>query len=352
MEIGGAEIIVTYLCRYLRDRGHNPSVHCLVRSGALGEELLRENIPVYVCSPDSSRVWSLFRQLATTRPEVVHCHNATATILGAPIARIVGVRRIISTRHGAVDPPYSYRREVKFSLASRFCDHVVGVSKATARNLQRAPFAARDAILTIHNGALPPPSASSDFSTLEKQGWTVITVGRLSPPKDPETLLRAMARVLSAVRDVRLWVVGDGPLRPQLERSAERQGISANVRFLGERRDVGRLLAQADLFCLSSRSEGLPLSQLEALAAGLPVVVTNAGGMPEAAPAEISCVVPVGDDAAFAEAILSFYKRRHLAPTWRTAARAYFAANFSAERMCAAYERLYLGLGVDQAQPE
>src|SRR5580700_4563527 len=108
MEMGGAEKLTATLCRLQRDRGHQASVHCLYRLGVLGEELRTEGFEVVLHHPSSflQLVRGLYRSFRRSRPDVVHCHNATAAIIAALPARLAGVKAVIATRHGLVKPPY------------------------------------------------------------------------------------------------------------------------------------------------------------------------------------------------------------------------------------------------------
>ena len=130
----------------------------------------------------------------------------------------------------------------------------------------------------------------------------LVTVGRLQAPKDAITLVRALAAVHGSPFET--VVVGDGPDRPAVEEEVRRLGLERAVELVGERDDVPELLATADLFVLSSRSEGLPLSILEAMAAGLPVVASRVGGIPEVVvDGETGLLVPPGDPQRLADAV-------------------------------------------------
>jgi glycosyltransferase involved in cell wall biosynthesis len=130
----------------------------------------------------------------------------------------------------------------------------------------------------------------------------VVAVGRLAEPKDALTLVRALAAVPG--RAFGALLVGDGPDRPAVEAEVRRLGLRDVLTLTGTRDDVPALLAQADVFALSSRSEGAPLSILEAMAAGLPVVASRVGGVPElVVDGETGLLVPPGDPAALAAAL-------------------------------------------------
>jgi glycosyltransferase involved in cell wall biosynthesis len=241
-----------------------------------------------------------------------------------------------------VAPPYGWRREVQFSVAARLCRAVVAVCDQAAVNLKGAPLAARRKIVRIYNGTEPAPNPIEAREIPPKMGLTAITVGRLTEAKDQATLLRAVALVKPRIPDFNLWVVGGGALAESLHLLREKLGLGNTVRFLGEQKAVGGFLRQADLFVLSSISEGLPVSLLEAMAVGLPVVTTSVGGMPEVvAPSGCGLVVPSQDPAALAEAICKLAVDQGSRELMGRAGRKFFLDNFTGERMDAEYLKLY-----------
>jgi glycosyltransferase involved in cell wall biosynthesis len=341
MEMGGAEKLTATMCRLQRDRGHIASVHCLYQIGVLGEELQSEGFEVVLHRPSSffHLVRSLYRTFRNSPPDVVHCHNATAAILAAVPARAAGVKSIIATRHGLVKPPYQLRRELKFALASRWCDWIVGVCEGTRTNLLAAPFAARDKIIHIYNGALP-----ADISAVPrpKNGFTLLHVGRLAPTKDHATLLRAFALTRTHYPDLQLWMVGDGPLESSLRDLSKELGLSDCVTFFGEQADVSPFLLAADLFVISSITEGLPVSLLEAMSAGLPAVVTDVGGMGEIARLSGAVtLVPSSDPKRLAGALCDAVARRQELPKMGRLASYCYEQYFKPERMLDEYMNLY-----------
>ena len=344
MEMGGAEKLISLLCRAQRRRGHDPSVHCLYRVGVLGEQLRAEGFTVTSCEAETTagRCRNVYRQLQQCRPDVAHCHNATATILGAIPARLAGAKCVIATRHGLVSPPYRMQLELKFALASRCCDAIVAVCEQTRHNLLGAPLASRSKIVRVYNAieALRFDGAPSP----EKSGFTLLHIARLSPPKDQETLVRAFALARAGNPDLHLWIVGDGPLRSKIESLVKELGLGRSLTLFGEQAYVAPFFAAADLFVMSSITEGLPLSLLEAMSAGLPAVVTDIGGMAEVARlSEAVTVAPPSDPEALANAIRRVVQSRRDLPRLRDAARRCYAANFTMERMVNDYMCLYEG---------
>ena len=341
MEMGGAEKLTATMCRLQRDRGHIASVHCLYQVGVLGEVLQSEGFEVVLHRPSSffHLVRSLYRTFRNSPPDVVHCHNATAAILAAVPARAAGVKSIIATRHGLVKPPYQLRRELKFALASRWCDWIVGVCEGTRTNLLAAPFAARDKIIHIYNGALP---ADIRAVPRPKTGFTLLHVGRLAPTKDHATLLRAFALTSTHYPDLQLWMVGDGPLESSLRDLSKELGLTDCVTFFGEQADVSPFLLGADLFVISSITEGLPVSLLEAMSAGLPAVVTDVGGMGEIARLSGAVtLVPSSDPKRLAGALCDAVARRQELPKMGRLASYCYEQYFKPERMLDEYMSLY-----------
>ena len=343
MDVGGAEAVVAALCRLQRAAGHTVTVHCLHEKGALGEQLEREAIPVLVHGPAASPVivWRLYRAFAKTRPRVVHCHNKSATVHAAIVARLAGARVLVSTRHGMAALPYRLRKELKFwVVAALSCDRVVAVCDVARRNMMAGARAVAHKVVTIRNGAYPPSVRTE--SSVEKRGFTLVTVGRLAPAKSYDTLLRSVALARRQVPDLTLWIVGDGVEAASLRRLSAQLGLDGAVQFCGERADVGSWLRKADVFVLSSVSEGLPISILEAMAVGLPAIVTDVGGMPEVVSlSRAGTTVRAGDVDMLAFAIVEFARRRGDLKEWGERARSCYAQHFTPERMADEYLSLY-----------
>jgi glycosyltransferase involved in cell wall biosynthesis len=345
MEMGGAEKLTATLCRLQRDRGHLASVHCLYQLGVLGEELRAEGFEVVLHHPSSflQLVRGLYKSFRRSRPDVVHCHNATAAIMAALPARLAGVKTVIVTRHGLVKPPYQIRRELKFALVSRWCDWIVGVCEGTRTNLLAAPFAARDRIIHIYNGACP---ANVQAVPRTKTGFTLVHVGRLAPLKDHATLLRAVAITHKRHTDVQLWIVGGGPLELSLRKLTDELGLNECVTFFGEQTDVSPFLLAADLFVSSSITEGLPVSLLEAMSVGLPAVATDVGGMGEIARLSGAVtLVPPSDPHSMARALCGAVAGRQTLLQMGKLASHCYEQHFRPERMLDDYMSLYNGRG-------
>jgi glycosyltransferase involved in cell wall biosynthesis len=175
-----------------------------------------------------------------------------------------------------------------------------------------------------------------------KNGFTLVYVGRLAPVKNHALLLNAFCAAVSSTPDLRLWIVGDGSERKTLEGLAEELGITAQVTFWGQQLDVAPFFSAADAFIMSSKSEGLPMSLLQAFSRGLPAIVTNVGGMAEVVRlARAGFTVSATDPAAMAAAILRLKRNDIERQQFSRNAEAAFHSRFTLRAMVDSYMDLY-----------
>ena len=342
LEMGGAEVLVAQLCRMQRANGHQVSVCAYSRLGPVGQLLRDEGIEVYVPGEASPAKTMLryFKHFRAIRPDVVHCHNVAPTIQAALPARLAGAKSIISTRHSLVAPPYNVAEEVKYGAMASFCDWIAGICEITCNNLRGAPMAHRNKIVRVYNGASAIERVPID--QLGKRGFTLVFVGRLAAVKNLQTLIRAVSIAVKQLPDLEFWVVGDGPVRAELEALTADLGITNHVRFWGQRLDTAQFFSAADAFVMSSVSEGLPMSLLQAMSIGVPAIITDVGGMAEVVRLSgAGLMAPVGDSAGMAEAIVKLAGDPELRAEFGEKAKASYFANFTLERMDAAYMELY-----------
>jgi glycosyltransferase involved in cell wall biosynthesis len=343
LEVGGAETVVAALCRSHAAAGHRVEVHCLEAGGPIASELEQDGIPVHVhaCGGGVAASWKLFRAFRRSRPKVVHCHNKAATIYAAAAARVTGALAIVSTRHGMGPVPFRLRSELRFWItAALLCDRVVAVCDAARRNLATGARFMSHRLVIIRNGAHPPHVSRAEVS--RPAGFTLVSVGRLVRLKGFDTLLRAVAAARVSVPDIRLRIVGDGAEGPALRQLCAELNLASTVEFLGERRDVGNWLRSADAFVLASTTEGLPISMLEAMAAGLPAIVTKTGALPELiALSGAGQVVPARSVDSLARAIVDFAGRRDELRMLGERASSCYRVHFTPDRMADDYLSLY-----------
>jgi glycosyltransferase involved in cell wall biosynthesis len=302
LDVGGQEKLLVEFARHADRRQFALHFVSLASRGDLARDLEAEGWPVTALEmPSGLRpelVLRLARLLRHGRADAVHTHNERPLIYAAPAARLARVRRVIHTRHGR-GVGISRRQRLLANVAARAADRYICVSDDCAR-LTVAQGLGETRVETLHNGI---DTRRFAFSGPCASGPAVI-VARLSREKDIATLLRAAAVVVRTEPAFRLAVAGDGPCMAELRALTGELGLSEHVQFLGMVRDVAGLLARARFFVLSSISEGVSLTLLEAMARGLPIVATRVGGTPEVVTDQTGLLVPPGEPAALAGAML------------------------------------------------
>ena len=285
----------------------------------------------------------LFRRL---RPEIVHLNSSKAGVLGRIAAVPARVPVRVFTAHG-------WAFKATSGLASRaycFVDRamrplttcVVCVSEAERTAGLAAGTCLANRTVVIPN-AVDVADAPYRRAGRPSGPLALVSVGRFAEPKDFSTLIAAVASLPTGA--VRLTLIGDGPLRPQLEHEVAGCGLTGSVEFVGEVGDVPERIAGCDVFILSSRSEGMPISVLEAMAAGLPVIASAVGGLHEVVDeGSTGFLVPPGSVAALAGAIARFVGDPSLVDELGRAGRRRAEVSFSFERWRSAHVELYQSL--------
>lgn len=358
LNVGGLERVVLRLIeRTARDR-FTPVVCALQEPGALAEELARLDVPLVVVPRrpglDPGLPVRLAAWLRREGIRLVHTHNPGPHLYGAlatGLARAASLAgrpgpRLVHTKHGR-NYPRNRRKVLVNQIASALTDRIVAVSddaRAVAIDVERIDPAK---VVTILNGVdtdvFRPGEAGAARARLgvPASGYHVGCVARLSPEKDHATLLAAFARLREARPDAHLTLIGDGALRPELERQAALLGIAGAVTLAGARGDVAEVLPAFDVFALASLTEGISLTLIEAAAAGLPIVATRVGGNPEILrEGETGLLVPPGDPDALAAALAAMADRADRAEMGLRG-RARIIERFGVDRMARAYEALY-----------
>jgi glycosyltransferase involved in cell wall biosynthesis len=224
------------------------------------------------CVRSALRGWS---------PDVVHAHNVKATAMSLTGARGISARTpVLTTLHGVAP-----RQTRAAAGILRFADMVAAVSNEVRQQIVSHGLKAQR-VEVVHNGVTEiPPLDDLTRATYDRElaldGPVIASVGRLAPEKAQDRFLAAAAIVLDSCPDATFLIVGDGPMRADLEKRAAELGIEHAVRFTGTRDDARLLIDRADIMVLSSDREGHSIAALEALAAGTPVVSTEVAGMRE-----------------------------------------------------------------------
>lgn len=355
MQVAGAEVLVKEIIHRL-GRRIRPTVFCLDGVGPLGEQLRASGVDVVCLNRRPGRDWGvgwrLAREVRRREIEVLHAHQYTPFFYAALAAPLSGrAPRLILTEHGRHFPDVvsPLRRAVNRLLLDRLADAVNAVCGFSARSLCHIDGFAGRRIEVIENGIVVERYApAADRTALRRRlGLNpdrryIACVGRFHPVKDQPTLLHGVAQVAQDHDDVDLLLIGDGPGRPALLELVDQLGISSRVHFLGVRSDVPDLLRAVDIFALTSVSEAASLTLLEAMASGLPVVVTAVGGNPEIVRHDREgLLVGRSDSAATAQALLRLLNNPDLAAEMGKAGRDRVWQHYRLERTVLRYAHLY-----------
>lgn len=343
MDIGGAEVVVSTLVKDARERGHE--VELASGGGFRADALVADGVRHLDLTLASRRPLDLLRSVARLRaagrrgrPDLVHAHNVKAAL----IARLGLGRKIpvLVTFHGTARS--SERMSVR--ILRLVADRVIAVSPHVTERLAECGLPS-SRITTIENAVPDVPRhdrrAARRALDIADDATVVLCLARMVDQKRHDLLLAAWPRVaVSLGEDAVLLLAGDGPTRDALEVQARDSGAEASVRFLGARPDPDRLLAAADVLVLPTDWEGLPISLLEAMSVGIPVVVSRVGGVVETLGDAVRLVEP-GSIEALADALITLLGDPAERDRLGTSGAALVHSRFGADRMLQRHDDTY-----------
>jgi len=233
---------------------------------------------------------------------------------------------------------------------NRITDMRICVSKDIFRIRRDREGTPEEKLVYIPNGVDPDAFSASGTkrSIMEEFGWSttaplILSIGRIAEAKNYPLLVEAFSILLKNAPHTKCVIVGEGPCRPEVEKAIEKYGVENNIQLAGTRRDIPAFLEAADLFVLSSSMEGLPVTLLEAMAAGTPIVSTDAGGIPEAVTdGESAILVGSGDAGALAEAMAMVLGDDAIAKRISIAAQRIVRERFSIQNTTRRVEEIYI----------
>jgi len=353
MRIGGAERVIVNLVRHT-DRGlFDVSVICLEgRLGPFGLQLEAEGTSILQLDRKPGFDWRLIGQICEAirrhQIDILHCHQYTPYVYGVLGAAMTGCK-VIFTEHGRFFPDLKKRKRMIVNpLLHILTDRVTAISEATRQALAVNESFPEKAIQVIYNGIDRPDYGQIDRKQkraefgIDPDAFVMGTVARLDPIKNHPMMIRALKRLQGQSRRPILLIVGDGPERDKMAALASKLSVSEAVVFTGYRDDAEQMYPLMDLFLLTSFSEGTAMTLLEAMAAGLPAIVTDVGGNPEIVEQNrTGFIVPSDDAAALAEKVNILMNDPDQRGAMQAAASAHFETRFTANEMAAAYEKLY-----------
>jgi glycosyltransferase involved in cell wall biosynthesis len=293
-------------------------------------------------------IWTLRDVIRGGGYDLVHAHGLRAALDATLAARTRRVPAVITLHNLIVEEIAGDRRAAIYRraerLAVRMSTHTFVPSREMARRLAASLPAQAEKIEVLYAGTADPPVARRPRADVRRElglngGRLIVTVARLHPQKALPLMLGALRRLDS---DVVLAIVGAGPLGAELKGEASRLGVADRVRWLGFRTDVSDVIAAADVFCLSSVWEAVPLAAQEAVQLGIPVVATNVGGLAELiSDGRSGRLVAKGDEKGLADALAEALDSADLRTRWAKAASEDFRRTFSRETILARLKEVY-----------
>jgi glycosyltransferase involved in cell wall biosynthesis len=324
------------------------------------KDLVRRVSPV----KDLKAFWRTFQVLRNWRPDIVHTHTAKAGAIGRAAALLYNATsgrhhkaRLVHTYHGHVFEGYFSGLSTQFFLhverfLGRRTDAIIAISaEVKSAILKTYGIAREDQVRLVHLGfdldrllAIDVPERRRARAALNipNDCITVTTVGRLTAIKHQTLFLDLAARLVRARNEYRFLIAGDGELKPALEAEAARRQVEPYVRFLGWRSDLETIYGASDIFVLTSRSEGTPVALIEAMAAGVPAVSTDVGGVRDVICSdELGTLVPSDDPGELTSAVERLIGDAERRRTIARAARSSVRAKFTLSRLVADVAQVY-----------
>lgn len=351
-DIGGIETLILDICRVLDKGKYNVSICSFHKNNYLESEFKLMGVPLYILEKkpgiDISLIFRLRRLSKEINADIIHTHNAAQWFYGA--LACLGIKKpvVIHTQHSEL------KKDKKTLLASlRFLSKkthsVVGVAEALSDYLANSGRINKKKIRVVYNGIDTEKfnikidaDRKKESLGIRKDYLTIGIIARLVPNKDHKNIIDAFKIVCETFGNVQLVIVGDGGLRDGLIKYAKDIEIGKQIYFLGNRRDIPELFKIFDIFVLSSLIEGLPVTILEAMAAGLSVVATDVGGNREVVIDNYNgFLVPPKDSRRLAEAICVILRDESRRKKLGENARRMVRAKFDFNRMVKEYSDLY-----------
>ena len=348
-EHGGAQAHVRDLLNHFAQRYE--LMLATSHEGFLTEEARKRGIPVHMVQnlvqplnpvKDLKVVGELLGLIREYKPALVHLHSSKAGMVGRLAAWLAGVPSVFTAHGWAFTEGASRLRRmlaiVTEWLAARLGKRIIAVSDYDYNLAIRCRVSGPPQMLRVHNGVPDVPERAEPGVGIPR----LVMVARFAPPKDQALVLRAVAEIKA---EYRLCFIGEGPQMEEARTLAKDLGIESKVEFMGARNDVPALLAQSHVFVLASNYEGFPVSTLEGMRAGLPVVASDVGGVKEALiEGETGFLFPKGDVEVLRQKLTLLIEDPALRQRMGRASRLRYEQHFSLETMLGKVEQVYEGL--------
>jgi len=356
LDIGGLEHGVVNVALRL-DKNRFDQIFCCLRGkGVLFRKLESRGISVVALNKQKGLgldlPFKIRKLIKKYNPDIIQMHNTDPFQQGMLASIFLPNLIKIRTDHNSFASPISKRVLFFNRILSKYCNKTIVVSNKLKRNFIVYGKIDPDQLQVIHNGTdLNKVNGKTNVRKVRNslgagENSPIVTyVGTLRDEKKPDVLVKSFSIVAKQLPNAILWLIGDGPLKKDLVNLATNQGISKQVKFLGFRNDVYDLIKASDLIALSSRSEGISQTIMEAMACSKPVVATKVGGNSELVRnGKTGILVHSNSPEALAEAIAKLLKNNKLANKMGKEGRKRVEKYFNLDRTVSEYEKVYIDL--------
>jgi glycosyltransferase involved in cell wall biosynthesis len=352
LKIGGLERIIALIVLGLNRDRYETKVWCLAEGGQIAEQLIDQGVEVKMLGMRSyynpGQIITLSRLLRSEKIKILHTHGYFGSTFGRLAGIFARIPIVLAHVHSTY---YSYKKRniVTEKFLSLFTDKIICVSEAVKRFVVGIEGIAENKTCLIYNGVEIPGTFEIDSSVNRKsfgfsqENYVAITIASLTPNKGHRVLIDAIKIISPKCKDLRLLIVGDGPLRNNLGEYAEELQLSSKIVFTGQQKDIASLLQLADFLVLPSvEREGLGIALIEAMAAGLPVIGTRLGGIPEVIEENVNGLLfAPGNSEELAAAIEKLIADHAIREKMGPMGRKIYEEKFTAAKMVTNIESLY-----------
>jgi glycosyltransferase involved in cell wall biosynthesis len=350
---GGAERNLYYLAPHMATSRFRYGICCLTARGDFAAEIEHAGIPVWELGFRKrytfSSIWRLSRLLKLKKVKVLHTHLFLPGLVGRLAGLLAGTPVMITHEHGKTLWKRWYHRCFERMMLP-VTDLRIAVSEDILELRIEHEHTPRSKLRLVHNAVDPALFEVPESARAAKRkelglegGFVVGTVGRLVDAKSFDLLLEVAREVCARKPDARFLIVGEGPLGEDLRASAASSGLRGLVLFTGKRSDIPELMAAMDLYIITSKREGLPLTLIEAMMSRKPIVATSVGGIPDTISNDVEGIlVPPGDTGSIVEAVLALASDAERRERLGSGARKRAAETYSPRKVLEDLERIYM----------
>lgn len=343
-KLAGAETMCENLCIALKDAGEVViAVSLYSDQTAITKRLEEKGIHIEFLGKqpgfDPMIFIKLVKLLKKEQPDIVHTHIVAAKY-ALPAAVIAGVKRKVHTIHSMAQKEQGSIGKKINAFMYKYCGVIpVALSQEVRKSIQEVYSIPEAEIPVIYNGIDLSKCIQKTEYRIRKE-YTILHIGRFMDVKNHEMLIRAFAKLVDKHDNVKLQLIGEGELKVQMEELANSLMIKDKVEFLGLKSNVYPYLNKADIFCLPSKYEGIPMSLIEAMGTGLPIIASNVGGIPDMLTDKKDALLVIPEEDEIAEAFEMLYSDDDLKKKLGVAAKER-SQSFSANVMAIKYINVY-----------